>query len=518
MYFHRAHSLFILLSSLLLAASVTAVPAHGQKSGGAAAQGPGAGQAGGQGGGNNAFFETQMLAYGAANELSEAVAKEVCGKLRANNGSTVIIFDQGSFQNLQAWQSFVASANLLAAAYRALPGKRAVVPPEEEFDSVTTPGANSSFEITGGADLAALLGAIVASETQNAAAFTIQDSSMAVSISHQLLKACKEVSPVYYPLFGGNVDPEIAIADLMEAMNELNKARTDAIAIKQPSDLMKAALNDLNGQYDLLLKSIFPPSTGMASPNAGNGQSMNTPGSSGQSQASTPVGITSVLQGAALQHLIRRPKTYILYASVAAAGGTQRVKKNLLTILFTGDWISYSGGLIVNVALIDALDVSLVFADTLRYRTDFTHIKRPQESSSVESTNVGDNEESLCNEESYSEASRHAPNKCLEKRAMAPGNTRVSISKMHPTPVKNEEGKHWSVEVELDGPPPADGAKVVMWSSVPDAVDISPKFVRLLSGNTRATFDVKLKRPLKDQEEVIIHGKYNGTLTLTLDP
>jgi hypothetical protein len=114
----------------------------------------------------------------------------------------------------------------------------------------------------------------------------------------------------------------------------------------------------------------------------------------------------SLLQGAELERLIQKPDTYILYADVAAAGGTQRDVKNVFTLL-TGDWLSYSGGLIVNVAMIKSSNTSLVFADTLRYRTDFTNyfgispFKSPEQSDLVENNNSGSNVINLCNQERH---------------------------------------------------------------------------------------------------------------------
>lgn len=63
------------------------------------------------------FFETQMLAYGSVNQLAYAIAHSVCASNAVNPGSTIVIFDQASYQNLQAWQAFKASASALQLAY-----------------------------------------------------------------------------------------------------------------------------------------------------------------------------------------------------------------------------------------------------------------------------------------------------------------------------------------------------------------------------------------------------------------
>src|ERR1700723_2322808 len=104
---------------LFLAAfvGILTLPSYAQKGSGPPSQ---QGPAGAQGGGGSSpYFETQMLAYGAVNQLSESISREVCTNIPSND-STVIIFDQSSFQNLQAWQSFVASVHLLERAYGTL--------------------------------------------------------------------------------------------------------------------------------------------------------------------------------------------------------------------------------------------------------------------------------------------------------------------------------------------------------------------------------------------------------------
>jgi hypothetical protein len=76
---------------------------------------------------------------------------------------------------------------------------------------------------------------------------------------------------------------------------------------------------------------------------------------------------------------------------VAAAGGTQQDRKNILTALFTGDWIRYSGGVSVNVIVfkIAKAESSILYSNLLRFRTPLTKIKKPNHYNS--SDNAGDN-------------------------------------------------------------------------------------------------------------------------------
>jgi hypothetical protein len=453
---------FFLITLLLLGAATRV--AQAQKNG-ASAPAPGAGQ----GGGGTAFFESQMLAYGALNQVSESAVKAVCDAVaqdKTKNDATVIIFDQTSFQGLQAWQSFVVSLNALNEAYKTLLCDEKACPSDKDAN------AGSASFITGGADLASLITAVAASTAENASGFAISNTSMAVSLVHQFKRlaasrsSCKNLNVVYFPLFGSFTflpNAQAAISEALAGPNQTRRMLQTAMPSpfhdnQSPKYLL---FTDLNNSYDALLKSLLPgaPSNNQG---AGNNQSAGATPSGGPtgsssssstsgSQSSGSFGSTSLLQGAVLQKLIEQPNTYILYADVAAAGGTQRARKNLFTVLFTGDLLSYSGGVIVNVALLKACDETtdrakgardlfqdlnksrqpnnnagnggnggngnsgtpnkscearLMLADTVRYRTDFTLLGVPGQSETVERTDSGDNVNSLCNRETSRRGSR----------------------------------------------------------------------------------------------------------------
>jgi hypothetical protein len=74
-----------------------------------------------------------------------------------------------------------------------------------------------------------------------------------------------------------------------------------------------------------------------------------------------------------------------IYLSISAAGGTQQDRKNLLTSLFTGDWIRYSGGVSVNVIVFKIANgktakedkSAILLSDLIRYRIPLGHVKKP---------------------------------------------------------------------------------------------------------------------------------------------
>jgi hypothetical protein len=100
-------------SSTTQAAAGQAAAGGQQKAGGSQSGGPSAAS---QPSSSNAYFESQMLAYGAMTQLSANIAARVCSEL--TNSQPLVMFDQASFQNLQAWQAFEASSVALEETYR----------------------------------------------------------------------------------------------------------------------------------------------------------------------------------------------------------------------------------------------------------------------------------------------------------------------------------------------------------------------------------------------------------------
>ena len=256
------HVGFVLVLAGCLASSIDA-----QKGGGASSAQPQAGGAGAQGGATP-YFETVMEAYGAVNQLSETIAREVCRSKNLPSGATIVIFDPSSFQNVVAWQSFSAAATALKGAYETLLT-------QSEVDGLFPPPPRgaikmlSGIPITGASDLAGLITALASSTTNNASTFTIQDSTMAVSLAHQFTRVsnCDEKHKYdlkYYPLFGSYVDLTSSDKFVQDALDDLNKLRQyiqhaaslGTTTTGATTSVLYVLLADLNSQYDLLIKSI----------------------------------------------------------------------------------------------------------------------------------------------------------------------------------------------------------------------------------------------------------------------
>jgi hypothetical protein len=342
---------------------------------------------------SSASFESQMRAFGGLDLVAANIAVRVCGQLNPN--STVIIYDQTAFASLQAYEAFIANVRILYGSYKDL-----IPPIANPTEDEKTYGLGTSNAIDPFADATSLLSAIaIATNTETPGSITIPDSSMALALTKRLRSACaaKAATVAYPPLFGIGSSTDSSSADLQSeikkldyvrnrAQNEVRTATATFITQHQNAPagdpVLNAVLGDLDGLYDSFMNGL-----------------LQINGSTGTA------GSAAVIQGFQLANFMRGPKVttvgsngvandtypkpaYLLLASITNAGGTTHDHKNIWTALWSGDKITYSGGLVVNFALWNTASNQPILTNVLRYRAPFDKISEP---SSVENVSAGDN-------------------------------------------------------------------------------------------------------------------------------
>jgi hypothetical protein len=323
---------------------------------------------------SNAPFESQMLAYGAVDKIAHEIVNHVCQNVQddtANRKVRVVLYDPNTFTSIQSYGAFEANLQVLTAAY----------------ENVRLELGGTKTASVGPLDVASLiLQYAAASTTETAGGITISDSAIRMSIAHYLTSGIASTDcaqddnhkvdvTLYYPAV------VLQTAAISEARKALGKELDDLFALRgrvaaklkpdhsDPKDEINQHFQAVTKAHDDFMASLrnVDSTTGVA-------------------------GIVPVLQGYALHTVLDASDSYIVYEEAVAGGGTQRNRKNLFTNVFWGDIISYSGGVIINFALLNGKDSSIVLASTLRYRTPFTRIKNPKHSSG---DNHGDNLDSI---------------------------------------------------------------------------------------------------------------------------
>jgi hypothetical protein len=216
-------------------------------------------------------FESQMLAYGALDKISQALARRVCSLegVDKENG-TIIIYDQASFASLAAYQAFLTNAKIVSGGYATLipvdqragvqlqvgkdlqnrahdysdmaskesrPDRRAILQHFSELfaqkaqSALAAPAAAITLSTDPGVDATALLSAIaVSSNVETPGQITIPDSNLAVALARDIEATCnsKHLSIIYPPLFGKGSSSEIAAADIQTEIQTVDTIRSEA--------------------------------------------------------------------------------------------------------------------------------------------------------------------------------------------------------------------------------------------------------------------------------------------------
>jgi hypothetical protein len=269
-------------------------------------------------------------------------------------------------------------------------------PPEVATPAAAGGGGDTFSDITN-----AVAAVLVAGNAESGSTITIQDASAALTLSDHLLQepGCANAEIVYPGVYGTST----SLTDFNRALDSVINTRQRALAALSTIPLP-------NGQGALPLRltafnsvdAIFSQfSQSWLAANSTTGLSAFTP----------------IVQGYGLRQkltVVRNPgftsrvqrQIYMVYVNVAAAGATLQDRKNAITALTTGDWIRYSGGVVINSMIFrQTANPPLLFSDVLRYRSPLTTIHKPIRE---DSTHFGDNLGDTCPSGATGDACRTA--------------------------------------------------------------------------------------------------------------
>ena len=322
-------------------------------------------------------FESQMLAYASV----DAVARDIVGKICADSGADYVLFDSTSFQTLSAYEAFRLNIADEAAYYvgviqnhnsghlsstdgKPIYAQLSILEKALALGTFDLPDRTVAFGIpTIFTEFSSLVSSLASSTVSNSAQqISISDTSLQLKIAH------------YFPgdACAGKTGKKLEMPGLLGTSIALDPAGD---AGKQVTKVVVAAQT----LRALVLKEYPSDQTSIIAGDAVSTQLQQTLATTDASSGPTPY--QQILSGAALYALLEKQDTRIVYASVASAGGTMEDTKNFWRSLTVGDKIEYSGGVIVNFALVGNATAkgptTVLAADVLRYRTDFGRISAP---------------------------------------------------------------------------------------------------------------------------------------------
>lgn len=386
-------SVSVIVLPLLMFASV----ASAQKKGGASPASGSAATAPAAATASTAPFEVEMLSYGALDKIMDKLSDYACNvkpTIAGTSYGSVVVLDSPALQALQAYDAFSVNAKAIASGFSAMQAPSAAGTGIDDFADITN----------------AVVAAAVSSTSETSFSFTIQDPTVAIVLmNHLRTRGSPVCKSAYYagvyavdeankPQFHG-----VEISSVSDQLNALAGLRIGALsaimtagegnttALRNaagcaplPSgtsalsvggtplysfaaqDPCVTAFNNLDGSYNAFLQTLSTPNSTTGAP-----------------------ALSSILQGFRLRALfasatVKQPMLGI-YVNISAAGGTQQDRKNLITAVFTGDWIRYSGGVSVNVIVFQIANGAtakndkseVLLSDLIRYRTPLGSVKKP---------------------------------------------------------------------------------------------------------------------------------------------
>jgi hypothetical protein len=343
--------------------------------------------------------------------VGSAAAISVNDTLQIDQEQMLVTGETGNTLNVQRGQNATSSAN--HANFAQVVDLTTINAPPTPVVTPAAAGAGGDVfsDITN-----AVAAVLIAGNSESASSITIQDSSAAVTLFSHLSsdKTCTaaNVQVVYPGIYGTSTDLTNFNKTLDNVINARQAALVGLAAIQPvqtgqnaPAPMKLTAFNTFDGAFTQFFQSWFTA-------NGTTGLSALTPivqGYSLRNQLLVPV-------NAAVTGYQRQ--LFVVFVNVAAAGATLQDRKNALSALTTGDWIRYSGGVIVNATILGEPGSNHpLYTGVLRYRSPLTHIKNPRDKNA---THYGDNLEMcpLCSDAIGSAKSRmkHWPERPLQSR------------------------------------------------------------------------------------------------------
>ncbi len=306
-------------------------------------------------------IESKLLVFQSSGEVAQSIARDV---IQASAGSPIqslVVYSPREFAHLNGYRLYNSIRKGLVAAYK----EAGITIPK-----VTASGGDGTREIGGGSSalqtsttalrsVAELLSYFRSEDVVNVNEFTPSNSDFLVAQLVSALRKQKSSIRVYAPsIYLMNFDRINGVIEtFLVELNELSVLK--AIALNQigrigdPQKMQRLA--QLNNQADLLLNLLKDTDLPIEE---------LKPGSKSSSAGAQ---IFQLMQGAEISQLLNSRDKRVLVVDLLASGGSTRTRRSLFTTIFTGQSVSYSGGVAVQYFLVNP-DNSFAAGDVI-YRT-----------------------------------------------------------------------------------------------------------------------------------------------------
>ena len=312
-------------------------------------------------------IESKILVFQSSSEVADVIAREILTVSETSEIKSIVVYSQQEFAKVNGYRLYSHIRKGIVAAYQE-EGIRLTPPkvpggPTRELGGPSSPLQGSTTVLKSVAELLSYF------RSQDSISLNDYNPGNPTFIVAQLVSALrqkKSAIKVYAPsIYLTNFDQlnnpiEVFLADL----NELALLKTQALkqmnTIGDPQKIQR--LIALNIQADSLLNLLKDTESPM--------ETLKTE----KREVSNGSQIFQLIQGAQISELLNSRDKRVLVVDLLASGGSTRTRKSLFTSIFTGQSVSYSGGVAVQYFLVNP-DNSFAAGDVIYRNSGFKSMR-----------------------------------------------------------------------------------------------------------------------------------------------
>jgi hypothetical protein len=306
-------------------------------------------------------IESKILVFQSSSEVAQSIAREIIQVSADSPVQSLVVYSPREFAKLNGYRLYNSIRKSLVMAYK----QTGITLPK-----VTSSGVDGTREIGGGLSslqtattalrsVGELLSYFRSEDIININEYTPSSQDFLVAQLVSALRQQKSSIRVYAPsIYLMNFDRVNGVVEtFLGELNELSVLKSIALnqmaRINDPQKIQNLA--QLNNQADLLLSLLKETDLPTDRPKPGSG-----PSSAGAQ-------IFQLMQGAEISQLLNNRDKRVLVVDLVASGGSTRTRRSLFTTMFSGQSVTYSGGVAVQYFLVNP-DNSFAAGDVI-YRS-----------------------------------------------------------------------------------------------------------------------------------------------------
>ncbi len=312
-------------------------------------------------------IESKILVFQSSSEVAEVIAREILTVSETSEIKSIVVYSQQEFAKVNGYRLYSHIRKGIVAAYQEegirLTPPKAPGGPTRELGEPSSPLQTSTTVLKSVAELLSYF------RSQDSISLNDYNPGNPTFIVAQLVSALrqkKSAIKVYAPsIYLTNFDQlnnpiEAFLADLNELALLKAQALKQMNTIGDPQKIQR--LITLNIQADSLLNLLKDTETPTEMLKAEKREMSN--GSQ----------IFQLIQGAQISELLSSRDKRVLVVDLLASGGSTRTRKSLFTSIFTGQSVSYSGGVAVQYFLVNP-DNSFAAGDVVYRNSGFKSMR-----------------------------------------------------------------------------------------------------------------------------------------------